>query len=81
MSCCNIKEARKFYFNKEDLICYCFKYSKQELFDAIQFKQERKILDDIKLKMKKNGCFCKTANPSGQCCLTDLQEFIAHFKE
>ncbi|WP_372655442.1 hypothetical protein [Halobacteriovorax sp.] len=80
MSCCDKKEESNVEFNKEGLICYCFKHSKQELFDAIQEGREKEILDDIKSKMKVPGCFCETANPSGRCCLADINAFITHFK-
>jgi hypothetical protein len=48
------------------LICYCFKKSKKELFDAAKSGEENLIVDDIKSKMKNPGCFCETANPSGK---------------
>jgi NAD(P)H-nitrite reductase large subunit len=82
MSCCDKskKEKVNIEFNKEGLICYCFKHSKQELFDAIQSGNEKDILDDIKSKMKDPGCFCETANPSGKCCLADNMAYIKHFK-
>lgn len=79
MSCCDKKEESKVELSKEGLICYCFKHSKQELFDAIQAGREKEILDDIKSKMKDPGCFCETANPSGKCCLADNMAFIKHY--
>lgn len=79
MSCSNKKEDIKVEFNKEGLICYCFKHSKQELYNAIQEGREKEILDDIKSKMKNPGCFCETANPSGKCCLADNLAFIKHY--
>lgn len=62
--------------NLDGLICYCFKKSKIELSEAIQRGDENLIVDDIKSKMKDPGCFCETANPSGKCCLSDIQAFI-----
>lgn len=62
--------------NLDGLICYCFKKSKKELFDAVKNAEESLILDDIKSKMKNPGCFCETSNPSGKCCLADVQSFV-----
>jgi hypothetical protein len=62
--------------NLDGLICYCFKKSKVELIEAVRNGNESLIVDDIKSKMKDPGCFCETANPSGKCCLNDLQSFI-----
>jgi hypothetical protein len=82
MSDCCSKDKDKlsiFQVDSEDingLICYCFKKSKSELLKAIQNGSEKTIVDEIKSKMKDPGCFCKTANPSGKCCLSDIQIFI-----
>lgn len=65
----------------EGMICYCFKYSKKELYHAIKTGTENKILEDIKTKMKDPGCFCETANPSGKCCLGDINAFIKLAKD
>lgn len=77
MSCCDEKNESKItQLSLDGLICYCFKHSKKELFKAIQNNKQNEILDDIKAKMKDPGCFCETANPSGECCLGDVKKFI-----
>jgi hypothetical protein len=83
MSCCDKKNTDKseVQFNKEGLICYCFEHSKLELFNASLAGNEKQILDDIISKMKNPGCFCETSNPSGKCCLSDVNAFIKHFKK
>ena len=43
-------------------------------------KEDDLFVDDIKSKMKSPGCFCETANPSGKCCLSDVQAFIKALK-
>ncbi|MFT6068032.1 MAG: hypothetical protein ACJAT2_002184 [Bacteriovoracaceae bacterium] len=67
--------------NLEGLICYCFKKSKKELFQAVVEGDEGLILEEIKSKMKDPGCFCETANPSGKCCLNDIHAFIKAAKD
>jgi len=78
--CCspkNLKNEKPIDFeNLEGLICYCFKKSKQELFEAAKNRTEQLFIDDIKSKIKNPGCFCETANPSGKCCLNDVQAFV-----
>jgi hypothetical protein len=64
----------------EEYICFCFKKSKKELFVAVKGGVEGLIIEDIKSKMKDPGCFCETSNPSGQCCLSDIQAFIKTVK-
>lgn len=69
--------------NSEDLsklICFCFKYSKKDIFDAVNTNTEESIIQEIKDKMKDPGCFCEKANPSGKCCLKDIDNFIEKVK-
>lgn len=83
--CCNDKsDATSIAFdtnNLEELICYCFKYSKMQLYDATMEGRESLIITDIKKKMKDPGCFCETANPSKKCCLADIDAFIKSVKK
>lgn len=77
--CSNNKEtkAETVDLTKLDgLIYYCFKKSKKELFEAVKDGSEQSIIDDIKSKMKDPGCFCESANPSGKCCLGDVQALV-----
>ncbi|MBT7610364.1 MAG: hypothetical protein HN576_11455 [Bacteriovoracaceae bacterium] len=82
--CCSNKRDEKEKIqdleNRDGLICYCFKKSKKQLFDAVKSKEDDLFVDDIKSKMKSPGCFCETANPSGKCCLSDVQAFIKALK-
>jgi len=83
--CCskndNVEKDKVDLENLDGFICYCFKKSKRELFDAVKNGEESLIVDEIKLKMKDPGCFCETANPSGKCCLADIQAFIMAAKK
>lgn len=79
MKCCNEKMSKnteQISSSLDGLICYCFKHSKKELFEAIQEGREQGIIKDIAAKIKDLGCYCETANPSGKCCLVDVSSFI-----
>lgn len=65
----------------DELICYCFKFSKRNLSDAIKEDRENSFIDEIKKMMKDPGCFCEKANPSGKCCLNDIKNFIDEHKD
>ncbi|MBT4760272.1 MAG: hypothetical protein HOO06_01125 [Bdellovibrionaceae bacterium] len=60
-------------------VCYCFKYTEKMIQDSCRDYDNHKVLNEIKAKMKDPGCFCKTANPSGKCCLGDVKKVIAQF--
>ncbi len=66
--------------NLDGLICYCFKKSKKELFDAVKSGEENLIIDGIKSKMKNPGCFCETANPSAKRFQQTYPEIVLHEK-
>ena len=80
-SCCKSKQNN---CSKAQLIpgrlCYCFQYSEDDFRDAISQNKESDLLDDIKAKMKDPSCLCETANPSGKCCLADINKFIKEEK-
>lgn len=59
-----------------ELLCYCFKYTKNDFVAVIKIGKEKELVKEIKKKMKVPGCFCETANPSGKCCLNDVNNFI-----
>lgn len=80
-SCCIGKQDKR---SKAQIIarrlCYCFKYSEDDFLEAISKNEESDLLKDIKSKMKDLGCFCETANTSGNCCLADINKFIKEEK-
>ncbi len=57
-------------------LCYCFDYSKEKIYKDIKEKGTTTVLEDIKTKMKTQGCSCETLNPSGGCCLGDVAKAI-----
>jgi hypothetical protein len=65
----------------EGLVCYCFEYSMQEVYQASLADEESKILESIKNKMKNPGCSCESKNPSKKCCLVDVRNLIKIAKE
>ena len=81
--CCDSNDtpSSELSYDLEGLICYCFKKSKKELYDAIQANNQDQFIRSIKSQMKDPGCFCETANPSGKCCLADVKSFVVHYKE
>jgi hypothetical protein len=63
--CCENKDTvppKIDFKNLEGLICYCFKHSKNDLFEAVKNSNEDQIVNDIKTKMINPGCFCEAAN-------------------
>jgi len=61
-------------------LCYCFHWSKENIQKELEISGNTKALEEIKAKMKDPGCSCEILNPSGGCCLADVQKFIHEAK-
>ncbi len=53
-------------FQENDLVCYCFEYSKKDIEQDFRMHGYSRILDKIKLEKKNNGCHCEVKNPKGR---------------
>lgn len=67
--------------DSNQLLCFCFHYTKKDFQDAISENKEQEMINDIKKKMKDPGCYCETSNPSGKCCLNQIDLFIKSIKK
>lgn len=68
-------EKQNFYkkdlkINIDDKVCFCFNISKEE----IEREGKDKVLDKIKTNMKDIGCSCDIKNPSGKCCMPQIEK-------
>jgi hypothetical protein len=53
-------------FKDEDLVCYCFMYTKKDIENDF-YKNKRSIIyEKIVLEKKAGGCSCASKNPSGK---------------
>jgi NAD(P)H-nitrite reductase large subunit len=54
------------HFKDDDLICYCFKYTKKDI--EIDFNKNgySTILEEIKKEKSIGGCKCEVKNPKGK---------------
>ena len=60
-----LKSAAK-AFQDEDLVCYCFGYTKKDIEKDFEDHGFSKILEKIKTEKKNNGCNCDVKNPQGK---------------
>ncbi|BDD86535.1 hypothetical protein DPPLL_09000 [Desulfofustis limnaeus] len=50
-------------FQDNDLVCYCFSYTKKAIEEDFSAHGYSTILEKIKTEKKNNGCHCETRNP------------------
>jgi len=59
----NINEQNK--FKDDDLVCYCFEYTKKDIENDFIKNGKSLIYDKIVLEKKTGGCNCVSKNPKG----------------
>jgi hypothetical protein len=58
-------------------ICYCFGHSMEGIAEEIRLTGKSEAAQDIRARMKEEGCSCATKNPQGSCCLKTVEDYIA----
>ena len=53
-------------FNDEDLVCYCFEYTKKDIENDFNENGRSLIYEKIAFEKKAGGCNCAAKNPSGK---------------
>lgn len=61
----------------ETPLCYCFKILKGEVLDEIAHDGASDVIARIERRMQEGkGCFCEKVNPSGSCCIPDVDAWL-----
>lgn len=55
------------------LVCYCFQHRRGDLEAELAAGGETTISDRISAEVRKGNCACEVRNPSGKCCLGEVQ--------
>jgi hypothetical protein len=78
------------YFAKEDVVvrvgvkekddpipvCYCFNFTARDIIADMERHGEGRIFQEIKANVRAGLCACEIKNPSGRCCLGDVQQVM-----
>jgi len=54
-------------------VCYCFGHTIEEIEDEVRRTGGSTVADDIRARMKSEGCSCETKSPRGSCCLSTVE--------
>ena len=71
-----IKEVGLKEWANPKTVCYCFNWTKEKISDEVNKLGKTNAIGDISEKMNSIGCDCEHKNPSGKCCLKDVQKVI-----
>ena len=58
-------------------LCYCFGWTKRMVDDEVARTGTSSAVREITERMRATGCTCERTNPSGRCCLLDVQAYIS----
>jgi hypothetical protein len=67
--------------SQNDLVCYCFLYSRQDIEDELKVSGATTIFDRITAEVKAKNCACEVRSPSGKCCLGAVKKVIQETRE
>jgi hypothetical protein len=78
------------YLHKEDIkvrvgiketenpipVCYCFRWTSERIFNQIKQFGYSTAVQEISAKVKAGECVCEIKNPSGRCCLGEVNKTV-----
>lgn len=64
----------------DELVCYCFHHRRSDIKAELVERGRTSIPDRIAAELKAGNCACAVRNPSGKCCLGDVQKAIQEIR-
>lgn len=77
----DLKAQPGFKNGTDGLVCYCYLHRQAEIARELAERGTTGVFDSIKRKVQAGNCACEVRNPSGQCCLGEVQETIRRLAE
>ena len=62
-------------------VCYCFGWTKERIFEQIRQLGYSTAVKEIGAKIKADECDCDKKNPSGRCCLGEVNKTVKRGQE
>lgn len=60
----------------DGLVCYCFLHRTADIARQLGKTGETDVFESIQRQVQAGNCACEVRNPSGKCCLGEVQEAI-----
>lgn len=57
-------------------VCYCFGWTQERIFNQIKELGRSTAVQEITAKVKAGECACEIKNPSGRCCLGEVNKVV-----
>jgi NAD(P)H-nitrite reductase large subunit len=59
-----------------DLVCHCFRISRGDIEQDVRDNGGQSVPHFIRSEIRAGNCSCETLNPTGKCCLGDVERLI-----
>ena len=63
-----------FKSGSDGLVCYCFLHRSADITRQLEATGQTDIFESIQREVAAGNCSCEVRNPSGKCCLGEVQE-------
>ena len=63
-------------FKENDLVCYCFQFTRKQVEQDYMANGRSVILEKITTEKNAGGCDCARKNPKGRSCLADVRQVV-----
>ncbi len=77
----DLKVAPGFKEGSDGLVCYCFLHHVSDIEAEIADTGQTGVLGSIKAEVQAGNCACEVRNPSGKCCLGEVQRTINQIEQ
>lgn len=59
-----------------DLVCYCFLYTSTQIAAEVSKRGGSGVPAEIRRRVNAGDCACRVRNPSGRCCLGEVERTV-----
>jgi len=81
LAAADLRVTPGFKTGSDGLVCYCFEHRQEDISRDLAESGETDILESIKSEVQAGNCACEVRNPSGKCCLGEVQRTINGMKQ
>ena len=71
-----VHEVPGFKEGGRGLVCYCFGHREAKITKEVRALGTSSTVDSVEEEVRAGNCACEVRNPSGKCCLTDLNALV-----
>ena len=81
MNCCAVDEIKHTTTSDPIPLCYCFGFDESHLREEISKTGSTTVPERISRLIREGLCSCDVRNPSGKCCLGDVNRAVTRLKK